>query len=68
VPITRNKTRSFEAEELSDLSVSKKLSFGLSEAPFRGVEHAWKPQALMHEMHFQAWLRRARGACPAARH
>ena len=51
VPVARKKAHSLEADELSDLPVSKYVSFGLSEAPFRGVEHAWKPQALMREMH-----------------
>jgi len=45
------KAHSLEADELSDLPVSKYVSFGLSEASFCGVEHAWKPQALMREMH-----------------
>jgi len=51
VPVARNKAHSLKADELSDLFLSKNVSFGLSEAPFRGVEHEWKPQALTREMH-----------------
>jgi len=42
---------SLEANELGDLPVSKYVSFGLSEAPFCGFEHARKPQAFLREMH-----------------
>jgi len=50
VPAAREKAHSLEGDELSDLPVSKYVSFGLSEAPFCEIEHAWKPQALMREM------------------
>jgi len=51
VPVARKKAHSLEADEFSDLPVSEYVSLGLSEEPFCGVEHAWKPQASMREMH-----------------
>jgi len=51
VPADRKKAHILEADELSNLPISKYVSFGVSEAPFRGVEHAWKPQELTREMH-----------------
>jgi len=51
VPEARKKAHSLEADDLRDLPVLKYVSFGRSEAPFCGVEHAWKPRALMREMH-----------------
>jgi len=51
VPVARKKAHSLTADELSDLPVSEFVSLGLSEEPFCGIEHAWKPQASMREMH-----------------